>query len=260
MCYSALRLITARLRANPPRDRAKPDGGASPPRGARSGARGERGPARGMAAPNPLATAGGGMYGSGGFPMTAGLGMGSTGGAFGAGQVGGLGAYGLGGAMGGFGTQGLGLGGGLGMGGPAGLAGLGGAGAGAGAANVTTVQLHVPSTSVGSILGKGGANIQQVPLASREDQYSEAATKDWGMCLRADVYGTFVIEIVTSARVFQVRQFSGARVKLHNSEEGSSERTVEIAGTPEQVLPGYLPAEKRYVNTLNGFKDLSNAS
>jgi hypothetical protein len=40
---------------------------------------------------------------------------------------------------------------------------------------------------------------------------------------------------LTIILLLQVRQFSGARVKLHNLEEGSSERTVEIAGTPEQV-------------------------
>ena len=125
LCYAALRLVTARLRANPPRERMAKGGG----------------------------------------------GGGGGGGAFAAMPLMGAGAY-----------NGSGAGAHMALTGTAG-----------GGLPLSTVLMQVPLNAVGSVIGKGGANIQQV------------------------------------------RQYSGARIKLHDTEQGASERTVEIVGSMEQL-------------------------
>ena len=57
----------------------------------------------------------------------------------------------------------------------------------------SAVEVTIPNSAVGSILGRGGSNISQI------------------------------------------RQISGAKVKLHDSKPGASDRVVEISGTPEQT-------------------------
>ncbi|KAH9306722.1 hypothetical protein KI387_011126, partial [Taxus chinensis] len=57
----------------------------------------------------------------------------------------------------------------------------------------TTVEVPIPKTAVGSVLGKRGSNMQHI------------------------------------------REISGAKVKLHDSRSGASERVIEISGTPEQT-------------------------
>uniref|UniRef100_A0A0C9RWN6 TSA: Wollemia nobilis Ref_Wollemi_Transcript_8244_2694 transcribed RNA sequence n=1 Tax=Wollemia nobilis TaxID=56998 RepID=A0A0C9RWN6_9CONI len=59
--------------------------------------------------------------------------------------------------------------------------------------STTSVEVTVPKTAVGSVLGKRGSNIEHI------------------------------------------REISGAKIKLHDSRSGSSDRVIEISGTPEQT-------------------------
>jgi poly(rC)-binding protein 2/3/4 len=58
---------------------------------------------------------------------------------------------------------------------------------------MSTIEVHIPNTAVGSVIGKGGSNIAHI------------------------------------------RQISGAKVKLHNSEQGANDRVLELSGTQEQT-------------------------
>jgi len=57
----------------------------------------------------------------------------------------------------------------------------------------TTIHISIPNASVGSVIGKGGVNINQI------------------------------------------RQMSGAKIKVHESQAGAQERLLEMSGSAEQV-------------------------
>ncbi|CAI5535424.1 unnamed protein product, partial [Closterium sp. Naga37s-1] len=85
-------------------------------------------------------------------------------------------------------------------------AGTGGGGGGSGGAaggGVMTALVTVPAVAAGAVIGKGGANIQQIKSIS-------------GACVR-------------------MYEISGARVRMYEGREGESERVVEVVGSADQV-------------------------
>lgn len=124
---------------------------------------------------------------------------------------GGVGCGGMGGAVAGVGVAGSQLGAVVGVGG------VGGGGVGVGGVGVGGVGVGAP--------GVGG-----VPVAVSSTQE---------MQIPNDLIGCVIGK--GGAKINEIRQLSGATIKISNTEEGSKERCVSISGTPEAInLAQYL--------------------
>ncbi|CAI5488787.1 unnamed protein product [Closterium sp. Naga37s-1] len=140
-----------------------------------------------------------------------------------------------------------------------GSAGAGGGGSGAGG-GVMTALVTVPAVAAGAVIGKGGANIQQI----KSVRGGKGA--QWGVgndgagasgLLTRPVIGYWRVYEGREAenqqdvlhcyqplaplapsprpRTFPPMQISGARVRMYEGQEGENERVVEVVGSADQV-------------------------